>query len=116
MSTITGQKHEEMAYKYLVKHNLIPVARNFYSQTGEIDLIFLENHKNIQYLLFIEVKYRKSSFYGLAVETVNNRKQQKIYQTAEYFIYKNPKYKNIQCRFDIITIQNEKLEWLKNAF
>ena len=67
-------------------------------------------------LIFIEVKYRKSANFGTAQEMVSKSKQQKIINTANIFLEQNPQYQNYECRFDVIAINNNDIEWIKSAF
>ncbi len=115
MTTI-GQVAEQLACDYLQQHKLKLITKNYHCRRGEIDLIMRDNAT----LVFIEVRYRKSSKFGSALESVNTKKQQKIIFTAEHYL--------TQCsdsfseyRFDVIAISpgnGDKPEfiWVKNAF
>ena len=87
-----------MAAKYLTKKRYKLVATNFRSRFGEIDLI-MENRK---YLVFVEVKLRKSANFAKAMEYVDTRKQDKLRVTASVYLAQNPT--NLQPRFDVIEI------------
>ncbi len=62
-----GQAAEDIASRYLQKQGLVSVDSNFFSRRGEIDLIIRDN----DYLVFIEVRYRKQTDYGHPLETIN---------------------------------------------
>jgi len=83
---------------------------------GEIDLIMQDNG----ILMFIEVKYRKNDDWVSAAESVTKGKQRKIIKAAQLFLLKNKKFKDMNCRFDVVSIQGEKnlpeINWIKNAF
>lgn len=98
--------------KYLKENNYIILETNFYCYFGEIDIIA----RNNGYLVFIEVKYRKSRSMGLPEEAVTYSKQRRIYKSAEYFLYKNRISMNIPCRFDVVAIMNKEIVLYKNAF
>ncbi len=115
---IKGSLVEDNAIKYLQAKKLKLVTRNFTGRQGEIDLIM----KDRDIFVFIEVRLRKSSAYGLAVETVTPAKQAKIIKTATLYLQKNNLTDKVACRFDVIatnSIDNAKnLQycWIPNAF
>ena len=65
---------------------------------GEIDLIV----KNKAFLVFVEVKLRKSADFAQAMEYVDGRKQDRIRTTAALYLSENPT--DLQPRFDVIEI------------
>ncbi|MDH5258286.1 MAG: YraN family protein [Gammaproteobacteria bacterium] len=107
-----GKSAENLAAEYLAKQGLNVIDRNFSAKTGEIDLIAMDSKT----LVFVEVKFRKNSLFGQPYETVTHSKQQKIIRTAQTYLQKNKKYSNKACRFDIISILNNDITWLKHAF
>lgn len=107
-----GAAKEALAEAYLRGQGYEILERNFYSRMGEIDLIAREDG----YLVFLEVKYRKSSMSGHPAEAVTYRKQQKIYAAARYYLYKKGFPTDMPCRFDVVAIQGEEITLIKNAF
>lgn len=111
-----GDYWESVALKYLKTKKLIKIKRNFNCKLGEIDLIMQDQ----QNLVFVEVKYRKNDDWVSASESVTLSKQRKIIKAAQYFLLQNKKYKDWNCRFDVVSIQGEKdnaeIDWIKNAF
>jgi len=97
-SKLTGAWGEAVAAEYLRKKRYKILASGFHSRFGEIDLIA----QNRKYLVFVEVKLRKSSRFAQAREYVDNRKQDKLRVTASVYLSQNPT--NLQPRFDIIEI------------
>lgn len=97
-NNLTGAWGEAVAAEYLRKKHYRIMAANFYSRFGEIDLIV----RNNRFLVFVEVKLRKSSKFANAREYVNQRKQDRIRTTASIFLSQYPT--NLQPRFDIIEI------------
>lgn len=71
---------------------------NYRTRFGEIDLIV----SNRKYLVFVEVKLRKSAKFARAAEFVDYHKQKKIRTTAELYLAQNPT--DLQPRFDVIEI------------
>ena len=58
------------------------LERNFRCRYGEIDLIA----EQAQDLVFVEVKTRRGTAYGLPEEAVNLHKQRKIVEVAHHYI------------------------------
>lgn len=114
MSRIIGTIKELQALHFLKKQGLKLLQRNYSTRFGEVDLIMSEQNT----LVFIEVRYRSSTEYGNALESVDFFKQQKLSLTAQYFLQAHPHYQNIDCRFDVIAFSkdNKKPEWIRNAF
>jgi putative endonuclease len=109
-----GTEYEKIAETFLNQQGFKTFARNFYSRFGELDLVMLQQDT----LLFVEVRYRKNSYFGTAIETVTASKQQKLLKTAKYFLLKHPQFQQHACRFDIIGISpvDGAINWLENAF
>lgn len=108
---IDGNIGEAIAFDYLVKNKYKIVKTNYSCKLGEIDIVCLD--KDV--LVFVEVKNRNSTKFGLPREAVTITKQMKIRRVAEMFIRENKLY-NTNVRFDVIEILNGKLEHLKGCF
>ena len=67
----TGSEYEGLAAKWLEGHGYQIVERNYRCRQGEIDLIAEKDG----YLVFVEVKYRRSSEAGDPAEAVDYWKQ-----------------------------------------
>ncbi len=107
----TGDKHESQACDYLQGQGLVLVDSNYHSRHGEIDLIMRDNNT----LVFIEVRYRKSSQYGGAALSITPAKQRKIALTALQYLQKH-KQTESPCRFDAVAISDSQTQWIKAAF
>ena len=94
-----GNSGEDIAVQYLKSHGHIILKRNFYCKQGEIDIITKDENE----IVFIEVKSRSNTEYGLPSESVTKQKIQHLYKTARYFLYKN-KMLNEFVRFDVVEI------------
>ncbi|OQY08195.1 MAG: YraN family protein [Fusobacteriia bacterium 4572_132] len=105
-----GTKWELIAEEEIIKKNYEILKKNYYSPYGEIDIIA----KKEKMIIFVEVKYRKNKKYGYGEEAVTKTKQKRMYYTAMDYIMKK-KLKNINFRFDIIAINNGKINWIKNS-
>lgn len=97
-NNIAGAWGESVAADYLKRKRFKLVAANYRCRYGEIDLIV----SNSQYLVFVEVKLRKSARFAQALEHVDSKKQSRIRTTAELFL---SQYETkLQPRFDVIEI------------
>ena len=98
INNLTGAWGEALAAEYLRRKHYQLVASGYRSRFGEIDLIV----KDRKFLVFVEVKLRKSDRFASAFEYVNQRKQDRIRVTASIYLSQNPT--NLQPRFDVIEI------------
>ena len=95
---LLGRWGEELAASAYKKKGYKLLDANYHSRFGEIDLIV----KNRKYLVFVEVKLRKSAGFALAREFVDTRKQNRLRTTASIYLSENPT--DLQPRFDVIEI------------
>lgn len=110
---VIGKFYENRAKLFLENKGLKFITENFRSKYGEIDLIFWDFIEKA--VVFVEVKYRKANKYGMAEESVNWSKQNKILITAEQFLQEKSWLGNSRC--DVISISsNNQVNWVKNAF
>ena len=117
-NNLSGAWGEALAAKYLEKKRYKMVATNYRSRFGEIDLIV----SNRKYLVFVEVKTRKSDSFAPAREFVDYRKQERLRTTAAVFLSEYPT--QLQPRFDVIEIyapegvhtQHPEINHLEDAF
>ena len=97
-NNLSGAWGEALAAEYLRKKRYQIVASGYHCRFGEIDLIV----KNKKYLVFVEVKLRKSGTFAQAMEYVDKRKQDRLRVTASMYLSQNPT--ELQPRFDVIEI------------
>lgn len=95
---MSGAWGEALAAEYLKKRKYRILAAGYRSRFGEIDLIVSDK----RYLVFVEVKTRKSDKFAEAKEFVDFRKQNRLRTTAEIYLSENPT--QLQPRFDVIEI------------
>jgi putative endonuclease len=111
-----GDKSERQACKYLRRQGLKLLLRNYRTSFGEIDLIMQQKDT----LVFVEVRFRRSSDFGTPAETVDLRKQAKLRAVAEHYLQRNKDKAHQACRFDVVAITadqtGETFQWLQNAF
>ncbi len=107
-----GADYERLATEALRRNGYEILERNYRCRRGEIDLIATEG----PYLVFCEVKYRKSRLCGAPFEAVDARKQRKICGCAAYYLMKYG-LKDVPCRFDVVSIDDkDTVTVFKNAF
>lgn len=117
-NNIVGSWGESIAANYLLKKKYRLVAMNYHSRYGEIDLIV----SNREYLVFVEVKLRKTDKFASAYEHVDTRKQNKIRTTAEMFL--SEYQTDLQPRFDVVEVyapdgsmtRDPKINHMEDAF
>ena len=107
---LSGKDGEEKACNYLKSKKYKILEKNYRCLYGEIDIIAKYNNT----LVIIEVKYRKSAKFGKGYEAVNYTKQQKIIKTLQYYI--NKKNVKMPVRFDVISIDDNEITHIENAF
>ncbi len=110
--------YEAEAESYLNRQGLKTLVRNYSIKAGEIDLIMRDSDGT---LVFVEVKYRKSTHYGSGLEAVTPQKIKKLTTTANYFLKSNNLANHQPCRFDIVSMSKSHhadqftFDWLTNA-
>lgn len=117
-SNILGAWGEALAAEYLRKKRYKIITTGYHCRYGEIDLIV----QNRKYLVFVEVKLRKTAKFAAAAEFVDFYKQNRLRTTAELYLSQNPT--NLQPRFDVIEIyapegtatQKPQIHHLEDAF
>ena len=105
-----GAAAEDAALAFLQGQGCKLVARNWHCPFGEIDLIV----KNGNTILFVEVKYRKSSRFGGAAGSITPAKLAKLQRNAEHYLQQH-RLNHAPCRLDAVLIEGgHKPEWVQN--
>ena len=107
-----GQEQEVLVAEYLKSQGYKILKRNFHCPLGEIDLIAF--HEG--YLVFVEVKYRRTFREGYPEEAVTLDKQKKIANTALWYLSKNNINMDVLCRFDVVTVMPNEIRVIQDAF
>ena len=113
-TTARGQLAEDAALAHLQKQGLKLVERNYRTPGrggGEIDLILRERDGS---LVFVEVRSRSTSEFGGAGGSIGTVKQQRIVLAARHYLMRFAAPP--PCRFDVVLVERQALEWLKAAF
>ena len=104
----TGNEGEELAANFLIKDGYTILHRNWRYGHLEVDMIACKAGK----LHFVEVKTRKSSFYGYPEDSVTRKKMKFLMKSADQYLHLNKQWKRIE--FDILSImmkENEEPEY-----
>jgi uncharacterized protein (TIGR00252 family) len=92
------------------------IARNYRCRYGEIDLVMRERET----LVFVEVRYRRSSLFGGGIDSVHAGKRAKLVRAAEVFLINHPRHAGAACRFDVVALTGDDAasapDWRRNAF
>lgn len=111
-----GRYAEEIACRYLQKAGLKLLTRNFRCLLGEVDLVM----ESKTHLIFIEVRYRQYLSFGGPLESVNLAKQQKLRQTARYYLQRYQLTDRVGYRFDVValtgSLNSAYIQWVQDAF
>lgn len=116
-----GNRAEAAARDYLVRAGLREVAANANYRGGELDLVMLDTSgREAATLVFVEVRFRKSSAFGGGAASVDAGKRRKLIHAAQSFLAEHRQYTNSPCRFDVIEADGDpdapRLTWLRDAF
>ena len=110
-----GNQGEKLATLHLEKNGYQILETNFRAGRGEIDIIAQKDDT----LVFIEVKTKKYGDFGDPINWVTRSKQRQIGRIAQAYLIKKG-IKNLDCRFDVITLTWDKGTWdinhIENAF
>ena len=110
----TGEAAEAQALQHLQAAGLRLLERNYRTPGrggGEIDLV-MRAHDGT--LVFVEVRRRSGAAHGGAAASVGAIKQRRIVLAARHFLraWRTPP----PCRFDVVAIDGDVLQWLQGAF
>jgi len=97
---ILGRQGEQVAADFLQEQGYVICDRNYRVPVGEIDLVVRKG----EVLAFVEVKTRHGIRYGTPAQAVNFYKQQKIIQTAHWFLRQKHLEDKCFCRFDVVEV------------
>lgn len=107
-----GADFEQKAKAFLEMQGLSFLAQNQTFKVGELDLVMLDGST----VVFVEVRQRKNTNFGSAVESIDYRKQQKWQKAANLWLaQRNQSLETADCRFDVVAFEgNNPPLWIKN--
>jgi putative endonuclease len=112
-----GDAAEARALAALQARGLTLVERNYRvargpgAPGGEIDLVMRDRDGT---LVFVEVRSRASSAFGGAAASVGATTRRRIVFAARHYLQRLATLP--RCRFDVVTLDGERLDWLRGAF
>lgn len=111
-----GHDCEQQAAQWLSQQGLHILEKNYRCRQGEIDIIALDQEQ----LVFVEVRFRASSHFGSAAESIDQRKQAKIRMTAEHYLSCHREHQQRDARFDVMSADGNgkhyEFHWHRAAF
>lgn len=87
------------------------VARGPGARGGEIDLVMRERDGTV---VFVEVRARLDASHGGAAATVSAAKRRALVFAARHYLLALAEPP--PCRFDVVAIDGDRIEWLRAAF
>lgn len=112
-----GARAEDRALAYLQAQGLALLQRNYRvargprARGGEIDLVMRARDGT---LVFVEVRARRSLAQGGAGASVTAAKQRSLTLAARHYLQRLDRMP--PCRFDVVTLDGDRIEWLTAAF
>jgi len=112
-----GDAAEARALDHLSAAGLVLVRRNYRvargprSRGGEVDLVMRDRDGT---LVFVEVRARRDGRFGGAAASIGAAKRQRLVFAASHFLRRLAA--TPPCRFDVVAVDGERVEWLRAAF
>ena len=112
-----GRQAEELARRTLEAHGLRLLERNYRvargrsRRGGEIDLILRDRDGT---LVFVEVRARRDGAAGGAAASIGAAKRARLVFAAHIYLAHFDRLP--PCRFDVVAVDGERVQWLPAAF
>ncbi len=111
----TGREGEELAAVFLRSKGMAILGANVRCALGELDLVCREGTT----IVFVEVKARHGSGFGLPQESVSAAKQRKLTLLAKWYLQRH-RLEGHPARFDVVAVdfrsREPQITWIPNAF
>lgn len=113
-----GRAAEDAALAHLRRAGLVLVARNYRvargpnARGGEVDLIVRGRDGT---LVFVEVRARADARHGGAAASIGAAKRASLVLAARHYLAAL-RTAPPPCRFDVVAIDGDTIEWLQGAF
>ncbi|TNF30037.1 MAG: YraN family protein [Deltaproteobacteria bacterium] len=112
-----GRRGEARARRYLRRHGLRLVARNWRCELGELDVIARDGDT----VVFVEVRTASGDgFAGGPVYTVGPEKQRRLIRLARAWL-RQSRWRPTAIRFDVVAVRRRgwwrwEIDWYRRAF
>ncbi|WP_025027675.1 YraN family protein [Caldalkalibacillus mannanilyticus] len=106
-----GNYGEGLALREYISSGYELLEQQYRCKLGEIDLIFQKENC----LYFVEVRTKTNDSFGLAEESITQRKQETIRKVAQFYLQSN-RFQDVNLQFDVVAIRiskKEKKAWMK---
>lgn len=107
-----GKIGEDIAERYLKNKGYKILEKNYGVKGGEIDIVACDG----DCLVFVEVKYRTTSYMDYGFKSVDNKKRQRIIKTAKKYLLEKELEWDREMRFDVIDIFENEITHYEGAF
>lgn len=108
-----GEQAERLAADVLRRDGYVIIEQRFRHHRHDVDLVARRGHL----VVFVEVKARLSahSRFGRAKEAIHAGKQRELVRAASAWLQRHGRPGDV-CRFDVVTVEGARVEWLQSAF
>jgi len=110
-----GDLYETRAWEALREAGCDLLGQQLRCPVGELDLVVREG----QVLVFVEVRYRRSRYFGGATASITRAKQERMLKAIDWWL---PKLVRTAfggqmplCRIDLATFDQDELTWHRDA-
>lgn len=119
----TGRTGEALAAAYLEERGFRVMDRNYRFERSEVDIVcFLPapRYEDGGELVFVEVKTRRGTGFGLPEEAIGAEKKRHLVKAARAWLYER-RMEGTPCRFDVVSIllrsrAEPEIHHIENAF
>ena len=105
---------ETVAKTYLLEQGYTCLAENYTIRGGEVDLVMQQG----EVIVFVEVRQRRSAYYGSAADSITPQKMQRLRKVALHYLVTTFQRDDLPVRFDAVLLAGMKgrfdLEHLEN--
>lgn len=109
-----GKRGEQLAIDFLVENGYTILEKNFRFLKAEVDIIAKKENT----IIAVEVKTRRSNFFGNPQDFVNPKKIKLLVSAMDFFV--TEKDLEVNVRFDIVAIlinsKESKIKHITDAF